>query len=122
MKNKLYLIFFLAVCQQSIAQLPEDAIRMSWVTPSGSARNQAIGGAMGSLGGEITTIFVNPAGLGLYKTNEIVLTPGISFLGNKGAYRGTDAKSDLFTRFNFGTSGIVWGFSDTYSKWKSKAF
>ena len=52
---------------QLTAQLPEDAIRMSWNTPSGTARNQAIGGAMGSLGGEITSVFVNPAGLGIQK-------------------------------------------------------
>jgi hypothetical protein len=122
MKNKLYLISVLFICQQTIAQLPEDAIRMSWVTPSGSARNQAIGGAMGSLGGDITSIFVNPAGLGLYKTNEIVLSPGFSLLGNKSAYRGTDAKADMFNRFNFGASGVVWGFGDNYSKWNSKAF
>ena len=44
-----------------VAQLPEDAIRMSWNAPYGTARSQAIGGAMGSLGGEITSMFVNPA-------------------------------------------------------------
>src|SRR6266700_7408761 len=122
MNNKFYFFSLLFIAQQSIAQLPEDAIRMSWVTPSGSARNQAIGGAMGSLGGEITSIFVNPAGLGLYKTGEIVLSPGFSLLKNKGTYRETSATADMFNRFNFGTSGIVWGFNDRYSKWNSKSF
>src|SRR6266566_1847741 len=122
MKYKLYLIVFLSVSLKIQAQLPEDALRMSWYTPSGTARNQAIGGAMGSLGGEITSIFVNPAGLGLYKTGEIVLSPGFSLLKNKGTYRETSATADMFNRFNFGTSGIVSGFNDRYSKWNSKSF
>src|SRR5215831_1366770 len=123
MKNKFYLLIpILFICQLSVAQLPDDAIRMSWVTPSGTARNQAIGGAMGSLGGEITTIFVNPAGLGMYKTGEIVFTPGFSFLKTKSDYRDTKANSDTYSRFNFGTTGIVWGWSDKYSKWSSKSF
>ena len=48
----------------AIAQLPEDALRLSWTVQSGTARIQAVGGAMGSLGGDITATFVNPAGLG----------------------------------------------------------
>jgi hypothetical protein len=106
----------------TMAQIPEDAIRMSWYTPSGSARQQAIGGAMGSLGGEISAIFVNPAGLGLYKTSEIVLSPGFSLNNSSGSFRGTDADADRLNRFNLGTSGFVIGYGDPYSRWNSKAF
>lgn len=105
-----------------MAQIPEDAIRLSWTTPSGTARHQAIGGAMGSLGGEITSSFVNPAGIGLYKTGEIVFTPGLSLLKGKSSFRGTDASTDRNTKFNFGTSGLVWGHSNRYGKWTSNAF
>jgi len=95
---------------------------MSWNSPSGTARQQAIGGAMGSLGGEISSIFVNPAGLGLYKTGEIVLSPGFSFLKSKGQFRGTDATADKLSKFNFGTSGFVYGYNNRYGKWTSAAF
>jgi long-subunit fatty acid transport protein len=96
---------------------------MTWTTPSGSARHQAIGGAMGSLGGEITSTFVNPAGLGFYKTGEIVISPGLRWLRTKGSFRGSDAMSlKEANNFTLGTSGLVWGWSDKYSKWKSKAF
>ena len=55
MKSKLYLVIaLLAVAGPSVAQVPEDAIRASWYAPFGTARHQAIGGAMGSLGGEIS--------------------------------------------------------------------
>src|SRR5215211_2430864 len=119
-----YLTVMAAVfsANQLSAQLPEDAIRMSWSTPSGTARNQAIGGAMGSLGGEITSVFVNPAGIGSYKTSEFVFTPGISFFGGKGSFRGTAATAPSDSKFNIGTTGLVFGSPTNQSKWNSKAF
>jgi hypothetical protein len=90
--------------------------------PSGSARSQAIGGAMGALGGEITNLWVNPAGLGFYKTSELVLSPGFTLARSKGNFRETDAKADGLNRFNLGASGLVFGFGDKYSKWTSKSF
>lgn len=101
------------------AQTPEDAIRMSWNTPGGTARARAIGGAMGSLGGDLTSLFVNPAGLGMFKTNEMVLTPGFSFSNIKTNFRGTDDKGSK-AAFDFGTSGFVWGWG--HGGGRSKAF
>src|SRR5688572_31564206 len=115
MIRKFYLPVCLLFCLNATAQLPEDAIRMSWNVPSGTARQQAIGGAMGSLGGEITSLFVNPAGLGFYKTGEFVLTPGIAFPKGKSEYFGNKASTDRKTNFNFGTSGFVWGYGARYS-------
>ncbi len=42
------------------AQEPSDALRYSWLTQGGTARNQAIGGAGASLGGEFSSLFINP--------------------------------------------------------------
>jgi hypothetical protein len=122
MNRKFYLIAALFATQQAVAQIPEDALRMSWNVPSGSARSQAIGGAMGALGGEITNLWVNPAGLGFYKTSELVLSPGFTLARSKGNFRETDAKADGLNRFNLGASGLVFGFGDKYSKWTSKSF
>ncbi|AXY78053.1 hypothetical protein D3H65_30450 [Paraflavitalea soli] len=122
MNRKLYLIAVLLAGQQAMAQIPEDALRMSWNVPQGSARSQAIGGAMGALGGEITNLWVNPAGLGFYKTSELVLSPGFTMAKSKGSFRETDASADGLNRFNLGASGFVFGWGDKYSKWSSKAF
>ncbi len=106
-----YPIFFLCIILtlHLSAQIPEDALRLSWTTPSGTARQQAIGGAMGSLGGEISSTFVNPAGLGFYKTSEVVLSPGFRFQTDKSSYRGTDATGNSANNFNLGASGVVFG-------------
>lgn len=102
-----------------LAQEPSDAIRYSWTQPSGTARSQAIGNAISSLGGDLTSAFLNPAGLGLYKTNEFVLTPGVSFSNNKLGYLGTE-NSVSKTKFNFGTTGFVFAAPGSRNgKWKN---
>ncbi|MCW3106222.1 MAG: hypothetical protein JWQ09_728 [Segetibacter sp.] len=118
--------FLLAICPilsllGATAQAPEDILRYSYFPQHGSARNMAIGGAMGSLGGDINALFVNPAGLGLYKTREIVFSPGFGFNNNKADYRGTNTAAKK-SGFDLGTTGLVIGFNNKYSKWTSQAF
>jgi hypothetical protein len=102
------------------AQLPEDALRMSYARPSGTAREQAIGGAMGSLGGDISAHYVNPAGLGFYKTGEVVISPGWSFGSTNTGYLSNNTKSPPYNNFILGTSGLVLGW--TTEPGKSSAF
>ena len=69
--KKYFCIFGLLLTSFSYAQTPDEALRSAWFTQNGSARVVAIGGVMGSLGGDISAANINPAGLGLYKTKEI---------------------------------------------------
>lgn len=108
--HKLLFIISVLFCLQASAQLPEDALRASWTSPSGTAREQAIGGAMGSLGGDITAAHVNPAGLALYKTREIVVSPGWRFLTDKGSYLGQTQNGPAANKFSLGASGVVLGY------------
>ncbi|MFT4022362.1 MAG: hypothetical protein QM664_01110 [Flavihumibacter sp.] len=118
-------VFFAAgfglMATRGFSQVPEDALRASWYKISGTARNQAIGGAGGSLGGDISSIFINPAGIGMYKTSEVVLSPGLQFYSNKGDYRGSNTTA-TGGNFILGTSGVVFGMQDRYRPNKSSAF
>ena len=105
--KKLALLAGIFLVQQLSAQTPDDILRSAWTRPSGTAREQAIGGAMGSLGGDISAAFVNPAGLGMYKTNEFVLSPGFRLLTDKSNYRGTGTSGTSANNFNLGASGLV---------------
>jgi len=117
-----YILAGMLCCSGMIkAQVPEDALRLSWLQQNGTARNQAVGGAMGSLGGDITATFINPAGLGLYKVGELVLTPGFNFLTNKSDYR-ENTSTGKASAFNFGTTGIVLGMGNRNSNWKNSTF
>ncbi len=44
----------------------------------GTARSMALAGAMTSLGGDATSMMINPAGLGMYRSGEVTLTPMIN--------------------------------------------
>lgn len=121
MKRILSLII-LFTANAASAQTPDEALRTAWFTQNGSARSLATGGVTGSIGGDINANHVNPAGLGFYKTREVVLSPGFSLNNNKFGYRGTDT-SNSKNNFNYGTSGIVFGGSARKgSKWTSSAF
>lgn len=107
------LLFTLIFCAGGAlqAQSPEDALRFSWNVQNGTARIQAIGGAMGSLGGDITATFVNPAGLGFYRSGDAVLSPGFAFGKTNASYLGR-REDTTAKRFSFGTTGFVFASTD----------
>lgn len=108
MRKKLLLALLSVSGVASFAQVPEDALRMSWQQPTGTARSQAIGGVMGSLGGDISSNFINPAGIGVYRTSEFVISPGFNFFNTKTDFRGTSS-NQTNSSFLLGTSGLVFG-------------
>lgn len=116
-------IFLILSCITSstymFAQEPADALRYSWIISSGTARQQAVGGAMASLGGDLSALYVNPAGLGFYKTGDAVITPGFDLSRNKATYFGRTETSKK-NNASFGASGVVLG-TGINNKWKKKS-
>ena len=103
------------------AQVPEDALRYSFQPVNGTARTMAIGGAMGSLGGDLTAAYVNPAGLGLFRTREFSLT-GIN-KNSKGEFSFLNNKStDNFSKTSIGPIGVIIGNLGNTSGGKNGAF
>lgn len=102
------------------AQEPADALRFSWTVPGGTARQQAIGGAMGSLGGDITATFINPAGLAFYRTGDLTISPIYQFGSSKSTYLDrTERRKE--NNFTLGTTGFVMGSGST-SRGRNAAF
>lgn len=121
--KKILLISALFVSYLINAQTPDEALRTAWFTQNGTARTTAIGGVMGSLGGDITAANINPAGLGLYKTSEMVFTMGGMKNNNQFNYRDSLSSNDKGI-FRYGTIGMVFGSANPYKKesLKSSAF
>ena len=70
-----------------------------------TARSAAMAGAMTSLGADASSMSINPAGLGMYQTNELTFTPMMSFTRSK-----TNAQSfgsNNKNRFAVGNLGFV---------------
>lgn len=107
MKARYLILFFLFTSSDLFAQEPADALRYSFLTHfGGTARNQAIGGAGGALGGEFTSMFINPAGLGFYKTGDFAFTPSFSFQNSKSNYL-SNPESAKNNSFSIGTTGFI---------------
>jgi hypothetical protein len=119
--KKYLLPAFLFVVVNSFAQTPEDVLRYSWYPQNGTARTLAIGGVMGSLGGDITSTFVNPAGLGFYKTREFVITPGFFMNKLKSDYRETNTTAKK-NSFGIGPTGYIEGRTNRFNQKQSSAF
>lgn len=54
-----------------VAQTQYEAARVSGLELNGTARFVGMGGAMGALGADISTIGSNPAGIGMYRSHEL---------------------------------------------------
>ena len=65
------------------AQNEEDAIRFSRISPFGTARSAAMGGAFGALGGDLSTLSTNPGGIGVLENQRLVSHPCLTLLMQK---------------------------------------
>lgn len=70
----------LLCAQQLKAQsFTETALLFSRTQPGGSARIQGMGGTQVALGGDYSSAYSNPAGLGMYNRSEFAITPALNF-------------------------------------------
>lgn len=88
------------------AQSEYDAVNLAQKDLNGTARFVGMGGAMGALGGDISTMETNPAGIGIYRSNDAMLTFGYSTTGTESNYLG-DKYEMSKNRWSFDNAGFV---------------
>jgi hypothetical protein len=88
MKRNLLILAAVFVSVYSFGQGEIDAYRFSKNELSGTARGQAMGGAFGALGGDATGVAINPAGIGIYRSSEIIFNAGLRFNYTKADFEG----------------------------------
>lgn len=88
------------------AQSIYDAANIAQKELDGTARFVGMGGAMGALGGDISTIGTNPAGIGIYRSNDAMATFGYSSMGTESDYMGFKAEHSK-NRWMFDNIGAV---------------
>ena len=71
----------------------------------GTARSMGMAGAFTSLGGDIASIGINPAGLGMYRHNDISITPMLGFQRSHNS--ASDWGDNAFTRAAMSNVGAV---------------
>ena len=68
-------ILFEGEVLQQAALSGESIARLSQPQLFGTARSMAMANAFASLGGDVASMSINPAGLGMYRHNELSITP-----------------------------------------------
>jgi hypothetical protein len=110
MLKNFYVILFGAILlflgHDSMAQNESDVVRYLNTSPFGSARTASMAGSFGALGGDVTTLSINPAGSAIYLKDEFSLTPGFTFNNTKSYAEGV-AESESKNKFVFSNIGYV---------------
>ncbi len=88
------------------AQNDIDAMRYSQLTFGGTARFASMAGSMGALGGDISTLSFNPAGIAIFKKTEVSITPSVFSQTTTSTYN-SNTSSDSKLNFNLGNIGLV---------------
>ena len=88
------------------AQTVYDATAIAQKDLNGTARFVGMGGAMSALGGDISVMGTNPAGIGIYRSNDVMATFGYSLSSTEIDNRGTTLSADK-ARWNFDNIGAV---------------
>lgn len=125
MKKTLFTIIYCSILSLSAyAQFEPgsiDAYNVSQSDLRGTARFMSMAGAFGALGGDLSTLTQNPAGIGVYRSSEIALTLDFDFQNTmtQGLYKESQTKvycnnfgyvgslnlgGDLLKNFNWGAT------------------
>ncbi len=104
------------IAQSSIV---ENSLLLNSTQLTGSARTMSIGGAMGALGGDISSASLNPAGLGMFNRSSFSVTPSIDF-HEVTANVGNEQFSDFRLNANINQIGVV--FNDSKRDFLNEKF
>lgn len=119
MKKYIFLILTGLTINAAHSQDISDAMRYSQDNLNGTARFRAMGGAFGALGGDLSSLNVNPAGSAVFANNQFGVTLSNYNTKNNSNYFGTKTK-EKENSFILNQAGGVMVFRDSYSSsnWK----
>jgi hypothetical protein len=108
--KKIYAILAIALTMPFAmqAQSDEDALRYSMMNFGGTARSWGSANAFGALGGDFSSLSMNPAGLGIYRSSEFVFTPALVNFNNQSSFYNNSLETN---RYNFNVSNLGLVFS-----------
>lgn len=122
MKKKFFpltTLFLILIGYTSVAQpVTTDALTFSQTREGfATARATAMGGAIASLGADISSLSYNPAGLAMYRNSEFVFVPQILSVRTNATYGGVNNINSALARFNASVGGVAY-FGNDFSKHK----
>lgn len=94
MRNIIIAVVLTTLALGANAQSVYDAAKLADKDLNGTARFVGMGGAMGALGGDISTMGTNPAGIGIYRSNDAMTSFSFSAYGMESQYAGAKINND----------------------------
>lgn len=88
------------------AQNELDALRYSTIEPIGSARFAGMAGAFSAVGGDLSSASWNPAGIGLYRRNDLSLAFSLSGFNTQTEYNGSENRASQYA-FHIPNAGLA---------------
>jgi hypothetical protein len=106
-KAGLIIILVSAALLRGYSQNIDDALRYSQIFYNGTARFMGMGGAFSALGGDLSSISLNPAGTGVFRSSELTITlPQMYYNRNSATWNGTN-KTNFSNPWKMGQIGAV---------------
>lgn len=123
MRNKFIIISVLSFFSIPIfSQSDADAIRFSQNYSGGTSRSLGLSGAFGALGGDPSSLSINPAGIGVYRASEFTFTTGINVDNVKSTYANNKFENDKY-KMNISNLAYVYTFNTNKNTgWVSASF
>lgn len=117
--KRIFTFLVLSVCLTASAQNINDVLRYGQEELQGTARYQAMGGAFGALGGDMSALHVNPAGSAVFTNSLLTLSGSHYFRDNDANYFGT-MRNTTTNDIDLNQIGGVFAFNNTNdnSDWK----
>lgn len=97
----------LAITLFASAQYVDQALMFSQQYYGSTARSKAMGNAFGALGGDFSSLSINPAGVAVFRSSEMSFTPTVMRLQNTDATYGGIVMDDSKYKFNLRNFGYV---------------
>ncbi|OAQ42211.1 hypothetical protein A5893_03600 [Pedobacter psychrophilus] len=101
--KKIILAAIIVIAAQSTyAQYLGDALRFSQLQNSNTARFEALGGSKTAIGGDLSSLYGNPAGIGMFTKSEFSFTPSLRLRSNDISLSNTSSTSSNIDLNNVG--------------------
>lgn len=118
--NFLILATFCLGLNETKAQNEFDVLRYSSQDYYGDARFNSMGGSFGALGANMSSISINPGGIGVYKSSDLSFTPSFNYNFSTSKIDGNTI-DDGSLNFHFSNIGLVVNFEGS-GNWESSSF
>jgi hypothetical protein len=101
---KKFFTFLFVLCILKLdAQTIDDILKVAYQDYEGTARFAAMGGAFGALGGDISNIGINPAGVAIFRKSHVSFTSSLNQVYNNSDFAGINTDN---SRLYAGVSSI----------------